>query len=344
MQDVATAANVSLMTVSYALRHHPSVSKATGERVRRIAADLGYAGNPMVSSLMKQIRWKKSDDQPKLAFLSTGPNRAALFSDPFRKACFEGARHRAQSLGFDLELILIRSRSADTAARLTGRLSSRNIQGLICEGSGPDAPPVALDWTPFAACVLGRSDTCPGHHQVASNDAAMVLLAIERLKSRGYARIGFLGGAFGDGRVEDAVISTLAGYNRSTPRHPVRFSLLSKAEWNAEAVTAWVRRHLLDALIVQSPAMEPLLSASPLKVPGDLALATLEKTEKSHLAGIDRQPREIGAAAAELVVHELYENRRGLPLTRHTFLLDGRWVDGATAPAKGNAKPDLRSA
>lgn len=333
MQDVATAANVSLMTVSYALRHHPSVSKATGERVRKIAADLGYAGNPLVSSLMKQIRWKKSDEQPKLAFLSTCPSRAVMFSDPFRKACFEGALHRAQSLGFHLELILVRSRCAGAATRLADTLTSRNIHAVICDGSQPDAPVLPLDWTHFASCVIGHAHSYPRHHQVKCNDSAMILLAIERLKNLGYGRIGFLGGAFGDKRVDDAVISTLTGYNRSTlRRHPVRFSLLSQPQWNAGAAAAWVKQHHLNALIVQCHAMESFFPVSALKIPRDLALATLDKTEASPLAGIDRLPREIGAAATELVVNELYENRRGIPSTRQTLLLDGRWVDGVTAP------------
>lgn len=336
MQDVADAAKVSLMTVSYALRQHPSIPAKTRERIQTIATELGYVRSPLVSALMTQIRGRKeTKDQPIIAFLSSYPDRATMLGNSFRRACFEGATRRAESLGFTLELFLAPAASARASKRLSDVMAFRNVQAVICGISSLDSPPVALDWSAFASCVIGSSHPYPHHHHIESNYPGMVLLAIERLKKLGYSKIGFLSGSFENARVEDAVISALAGYNFSVPaREQIRFSVLTRKNWNAPHVSAWVKRHKLDALIIQSHTMYGFLSESAVKVPQDLAVATLERTEESKMAGIDQGPAEIGAAAVELVVNELYQNHRGIPETRHTLLLDGHWVDGPSAPPK----------
>ena len=56
LADVARAAGVSVAGASYALRGDRSIPARTVERVRRIAAELGYRPDLRVSSLMATIR------------------------------------------------------------------------------------------------------------------------------------------------------------------------------------------------------------------------------------------------------------------------------------------------
>ncbi|MDD3822702.1 MAG: LacI family DNA-binding transcriptional regulator, partial [Sphaerochaetaceae bacterium] len=46
IKDIAAKAGVSVSAVSFALNDKPGVSKATQERVRRVAAELGYIQPP----------------------------------------------------------------------------------------------------------------------------------------------------------------------------------------------------------------------------------------------------------------------------------------------------------
>ena len=56
METVARAAKVSKMTVSLALRTHPSISAGTRARVVACARKICYTPNPLVSALMANLR------------------------------------------------------------------------------------------------------------------------------------------------------------------------------------------------------------------------------------------------------------------------------------------------
>ncbi|WP_081721867.1 helix-turn-helix domain-containing protein [Geminisphaera colitermitum] len=55
-KTIADRAKVSRMTVSRALRNHPSLPRKTCERIQKIATELGCRANPLVSALMAQLR------------------------------------------------------------------------------------------------------------------------------------------------------------------------------------------------------------------------------------------------------------------------------------------------
>src|SRR3989442_919001 len=52
IKDVARVAKVSHPTVSRALRHSPLVNPKTAERIRKIAADMGYQPSAVARSLV----------------------------------------------------------------------------------------------------------------------------------------------------------------------------------------------------------------------------------------------------------------------------------------------------
>ena len=56
LREVAAAANVCVMTVSLALRDNPRISAGTRDRIKRLAAELGYHPDPELSRLMNHLR------------------------------------------------------------------------------------------------------------------------------------------------------------------------------------------------------------------------------------------------------------------------------------------------
>lgn len=67
MSDVASVAGVHKSTVSLALRNQPKLNAATRERIRKIAAELGYQPDPMLDlfnlyrrTLAPPNRWARS--------------------------------------------------------------------------------------------------------------------------------------------------------------------------------------------------------------------------------------------------------------------------------------------
>ncbi len=47
-------------------------------------------------------------------------------------------------------------------------------------------------------------------------------------------------------------------------------------------------------------------------------------------AGLDLQPRTLGARSAELLIAQLQRNETGIPEWPTTTTIPGRWVDGPT--------------
>lgn len=84
LKDVAERAQVSLATVSYALRQHPKIPVGTREAVVAAARELGYRPNPRVASLMAHIRRAQAPPyQERLAFvwcIQLAPKPGKIFS------------------------------------------------------------------------------------------------------------------------------------------------------------------------------------------------------------------------------------------------------------------------
>src|SRR5260221_13204328 len=74
MQQIADAAGVSRMAVSLALRNSPKISKATADRIRKLADDFGYRPKPMVSALMTQLlQTREVKKPPVLSYVTAFP-------------------------------------------------------------------------------------------------------------------------------------------------------------------------------------------------------------------------------------------------------------------------------
>lgn len=337
MKDVAEAAGVCLMTVSYALRDHPSISEATRRKIHRIADELGYIRSPLVSALVNRLRTQRETrDAPLIAYVSSYADRRSMTANPFRRAYYSGAEAEAERLGYRLELFLADDYSSRRGKRLTEVLRYRNVQGVIMGISPLNHAPIALDWTAFAGCVIGYSRKYPGLHRVDANNTQIISLAISKLTELGYGRIGMLCGGFENRRVEGVITAAIAGYNHIHRRdRQIPVAVLAPKNWNPEAMRRWIGHHRLEALITQSHTPYHFLRSTGLRIPEELAMVTLENSPESSMAGIDQKPQELGTAAVRLVIRQLDRNLRGLPPVRQTTLLDGVWVDGATVRPAG---------
>ncbi len=333
MKDVAKAAGVSLMTVSYALRQHPAIPEATRRRIQEVADRLGYRRDPLISALMTRLRVQREvKDRPVVAYITGFADRRSMFANPFRRAYYEGAEARAEELGYKLELFL-QPEYAGHGGRLSQVLRYREIQGVVLGITPTRFPPVELEWPVFAVCVLG----CPRHyrqfHRVDANHAQHVALALRHLRELGYRRIGMLTGVFEDLRNEGAARAAITGENHGRRAgERIAFHVLPPRKWNPPGVARWVRQHEVEALLVQSHQLYHYLREAGCRIPGELAMATLEWTPGSPIAGVDPRPARLGAAAVDQVILQLQQNHRGEPSHRQTILSDGVWVDGATAP------------
>jgi DNA-binding LacI/PurR family transcriptional regulator len=333
--SIAAAAKVSTSTVSRALRNHPSISESTRERVRRIANEMAYAPNPLLTRVFSELReHRTSGYRGTIAWLETIPETDHTRADPIFKSFFHGAKEHAKAIGFNLERFPVHGTGL-TPMRLAGMLSARGIEGVVIL---PDYHEISttryfqhFPFDQFSVASIG-TQLAYAHIGAAMNDQYMsARMAHERLRALGYRRVGLICWRF----QVDLLSGRFVGGFRSLPSQEAAPVLLLDQQQSPmpsvaygteipamRPVVAFVRKHRLDAIVtsiysVYYVSLLPYLR----REFGELAFATLDRRGEESLAGIEQYHERVSAAAVESVVAK-------------TVLLEGEWHDGPSAPGR----------
>lgn len=130
LRDVAQAAGVSTMTVSYALRNHPKISKARRDSIRALAKTMGYRPDPQIQAAMSRVRSKETADRLPVALLNVGRQRETLHEVPYYDAVVTAAAERFNELGYHLEEFCLREKGM-SSRRLREIFQNRGIIGIF---------------------------------------------------------------------------------------------------------------------------------------------------------------------------------------------------------------------
>jgi DNA-binding LacI/PurR family transcriptional regulator len=330
MTAVGRLAGVSRSAVSLALANHPSIPAPTRDRILAAAQQLSYRPNPLVSALMA-VRGSKGKltSISVLAFLSSEPAR----SRPFLVRTYAHAQRRAMELGFRLETFSLcdpRMRPA----RLAGVLRARGIHGVLVGPLDGADTTLAFDLADFAVVGLGLSIRTPVIFRVAADHFREVQLAVRHAQALGYRRIGFATPQPVSERLEDR---WLAGFLLAQSQMPDEARVppwvtASKEELQAK-LNGWIAQHDIDVVI--HPIEPCYFEGAPVHV-GLVRLAVAP--DDSTYSGIAQNEARIGAAAVEQLVARLHHWSPGAEDASSLLLVQGSWVDGASAPGVGRRR------
>jgi len=352
IRQLASLAGVSRTTVSLCLRNHPSIPAVTRERIRKLAEQHGYRIDPLVATLMNQLRTSRSRRVPeKLVYLTAWPERESWRGSFNEASFFEGAAERAARLGYELEHLWAREPGL-TAARLGKILYTRGIRGVILAPLVQSQGHFSLEWTHFATAAISYTIARPLLHRATHSHFGGMGMALHRLKRLGYRRVAFAATAEQNSRVGHGWSAAYYVHYHQLPPADRIPPFLPEA-WEPKAFLRWVKAHRPDAIVSnQLPPLGFLREAGLAAHPsaghapkgrgiGYACLDIPATPEAEGVAGIDQLPRSIAGAAVDLVVTQLQNNEFGLPAEPKTVQIDGRWHDGATLPriAPGRAKP-----
>lgn len=339
-QAIAEAAGVCKATVSLALRNDPQIPAKTQKKIAKIAKQMGYQRNPLVSAHMAQMRsLKPIKYQATIAFLIDEPvTHKALTSMLPVGRYYRGAQTRAQSQGFQLE-VYSTYKPEHSTERFKKILHSRGIQGIIF---GPiratePRPAFSFDLESFspAACGAYLGELKALHHASPENYDS-IRHCISRMHETGSQRIGLVISEEsilrGDGRAFAAYLL----YQNDILK-PNRIPPLFLERWDENSFREWYQAHQPDGIVTSwlYSDMIPWFKSNKIAVPESVQVSTYYITPHIHpgISGIDQKLESVGAAAVDLIVGQLYRNEKGIPKEPKNVIISGEWIAGKTVRA-----------
>ncbi|MDF9825964.1 LacI family transcriptional regulator [Ereboglobus sp. PH5-10] len=330
LTDVAKAAGLSIGGTSYALRGHPNISRATVERVRKVAAELGYKPDLRIKSLMANIRRGRRLEKGEtlaLVWINTPRELSGLATATreFAKNILLGVTRRAEQHGCALDQFRLFGDGL-SPARLWKILVSRGISGVIfapmdCRGS------IALDWdwSPFATAVIGHTEFTPSISRSAHFHYRSVWRVLERLGREGHTRPAIILNQEVQERIHFMQTAAFIT-NHPNPKDAMKCVAYGTPK-DFSPMEKWLRKTKPDVLImawqIDRQAVELIRRISP----KTRKIITLEWHPQGVLSGVNLRNDELAANAVDMVVAQMHANNLGVPECPVSMLMDGIWKD-----------------
>ena len=328
MRDVARACKLSKSAVSMALNNHPRIAPRTRERVRAVATRMGFRIDPKLAQVMSAVgrRHTESISAP-IGIMSLWPLKSAWTEQPGLRRFHAGLVERAAQLGCDTQEFWL-SAPGMTARRMEQILGARGIEALIVL-SYPTAPAILpIDISPYACSVIGRALVKPRVYGVDHDHHQGLFIALQEVRARGYSRPALV---ITEDLNERTMHCWVAAYHFESYQLPPRKRIpvwIVPANGRKTGFHEWFEHYKPD-VILGSNQMVPFLNDCGIRVPDDVAFATLFwMPDYPQYAGIDIRDEAIAARAVEIVVDQVRKNQRGVPNDPETVLIEGKWRDG----------------
>ncbi len=342
IKDVARVAGVHFTTVSMALRGHPSIPATTRERIIAAANRIGYQRNRVFSALSSQRRNRQEEQfRPRLAYVANRSPASGLIMRPHHRLLIEGARHRAEELGYELDVLSV-EKGYYSAATLQAYLKEHSITGIIIGAFEPERESLTLPWDEFSIVKVDSRHMDPAASIVSIDQMNGVRDAFERLRALGYRRIGLAVGAkdeeMTDGLHHAGLLLAQSAVPTSEQFPPLLFPVGSLAGDAVPLIRDYIVAHRLDALLCNWTNIRDMIGQAGFAVPERVACACLCLARCSpNLAGIVSNLFLVGERAVTLLAAQLRAEQRGIPDVASRTYVRGNWCDGDSAPPKSKS-------
>lgn len=332
-QDIARKAGVHRATVSMAFKGHPNIPPATRDRILKIATELGYSPDPMLSALAAyRNRRRPATYHGTLAWLTNsafGFNWRDRTLRPHFSDYFEGASAQAKRCGFQLEVFDFNSPGI-TPSRLASMLAARGVSGvLLCPQPRPETN-LDFPWHLFSAVTFGYTLAMPRLHTVSATQYRAMRQTVHELRALGYHRIGLALDGDHDLRTDH---NYLAGYlvDEHFSGTGLHVPALTAPYTDQGAVSHWLRTHKPDAVVTGNYHFADVLRGLGIRVPDDVGIACpLLPSPDTQLAGVVENSTQIGSVAVDFLIGMINRQERGIPENPQRIHVEGRWVLGGT--------------
>lgn len=343
LADIAKVANVHHTTVSRSLRNDPAISTETRKNVQALAERMGYKPDPMLSALAsyrqreRPVKFKSS-----IAWLTNFPEEHGWKYRTIMSEYLEGARARAEKLGYSIDVIWYRDLISKNE-HPEHTLLARGIRGLLLPPQLSTDTDIELPWDQFAAVSFGFTLRHPHLHTVSNYQYGSIYKLCTQLASLGFKRIGLACTGKSDERLN---YSWSAGFRSALNSVGLFSTALLHMPETLERTTflTWFRRENPDVIIVDAAIKLPNDRIHPdqnkvynwlleegANIPGDVSIAALAlPVEENYFGGVQENAHAVGSAAVDLLSGLLMRNDIGLPVVPTRTLIEGDYRNGSS--------------
>jgi DNA-binding LacI/PurR family transcriptional regulator len=310
MEDLASLAGVSTITVSRALRDSPLVTAQTREKIRRIAEEQGYRLN--ISA--RNLRMRRSYSVAVVVEMT--PVKGRPMSDPYPLELLGGITQELTTAGYSVVL---------TSKQLLDTAPVQGADGLILLGQGTHGEAVkVMQKAGLPLVVWGAPQAGTSYVVVGSDNRTGGASVAARFIEQGRKQLIFLGDV-DHAEVQErcaGFIEALGGQGEVTVVRPKAFTFESGFDSLSEVLKGGAR---FDGVFAASDllAMGAIraLTESSLAVPGDVSVI-----------GYDDTPGAASFVPALTSVHQ-YLRDGGVLLARKMLgMINGETVESEMLP------------
>lgn len=348
-RDIARAAGVSAYTVSLALRDHPEVAAKTREKVRRIADEMGYKLDPIMSSAMSRVRKRPQRAAGGLLAVLVAGTRWHIRKEDDTSQALEGIKSECERLGFECDIIFPSVDYKDQE-RLAKVLDARGIVGAIFvgvawsfEASEAPGPPLERLLGDTPRSFVGLKAMGPQSHWHVGPDIWNVTVeAVRRTVQQGYCRPGLV--HLLDGYMEtDTLIPNAyrAACEIYLPGEPRIEPLGIPRGYGHGRFQDWYQEYQPDCVLSFCPMISDILHANNFLPGRDFAFVSHEPLQEFPEATyFDPDWHDAGRLAVAAIFAALQRTAVGMPPLPGRMALRPRWKDGNTLPKKSREEND----
>jgi len=337
LKDIAAKVGVTKTAVSLALRDNPGISQKMREKIRRVAAEMGYVADPVLQRLAEYRRTGETAQfQSVIAWLNHWDQPEQLRHYHEFEQYWRGAKLAAKRLGYRLEEFIW---SADCPAkRAEAKLRERGVLGLLIPPHKPEVDWGDFDWSRFSLMRFGLSVRQVDSNLVTADHQRAVVMAVNKIHDYGYRRIGLVYDASHDrsmgGNLYGGFLWAHTLLNLERPLPPLDFNVQGSAAGGKSKFQAWLKKYRPDAVLTTAPQIPVYLKEPGCRIPRDVAVAGTSLNDISVDAGIDQCSNAVGQIAAEMLIKQISVNERGEPADPCRILVESRWQDGKSLPPR----------
>lgn len=184
IKDIAKAAGVSHATVSRALHDHPAISVETIDKIKRLAATMGYVPNASARGL-------KTRRSRALGVIVSN------IDDPFWSEVLQGIDEVLHPTGYSL-FIAATHRDEQREKEIVQTMVQRGVEGVIlCAPQFSQVQSQLLQSYGLATAIVNNEGAAESRYLVYNDDHYGIRLLTRHLIDLGHSRIAYLGNRIG---------------------------------------------------------------------------------------------------------------------------------------------------